>query len=120
MPEGSLLNLHPFKLADETGKAATVHGLCKAMTAFATLQGVEPEEYGLDRNPSLSRDARIPDYRWLVAYVVEGGSEGYYVHVDAIKGGEHIPLGLSKTYSFENATELAKQYTRFLVCAAWN
>ena len=32
----------------------------------------------------VSVDAEFPEYRWIACYVVTGGSEGYYVHVDVI------------------------------------
>ena len=46
-------------------------------------------------------DARMPAYRWIAIYHVEGGSEGHWVHVAAIiqenEIDEHILLWNAKT-----------------------
>jgi hypothetical protein len=31
-----------------------------------------------------------PKHRWIACYVVTGGSEGYYVHVDIVYGGQDV------------------------------
>jgi hypothetical protein len=58
-----------------------------------------------------------------VTFAVEGGSEGYYVHVGAILKAEreskpnftasYTDFGFAKTYSAESVYELAKQARRF-------
>lgn len=36
-------------------------------------------------------------YRWIASYVVSGGSEGIYLHVDAVSDGKVTPLFVAKT-----------------------
>ena len=78
------------------------------------------------RGAVASKDACIPaDFRWLIAYMVEGGSEGYYVHVGAIvpqhTGPIHyVEFGLAKTFNLENAQNLAREAQRFLSATQWN
>ena len=46
------------------------------------------------------KDAVIPEYRWVSCYVVRGGSEGYYLHVDVINAeDQRTLLFLGKTLS---------------------
>lgn len=72
-------------------------------TAFAGSQEVDPwDEYFKESAPA---DMPWPDdWRWLAVYVVTGGSEGTYLHVDAIRSdGKRQLLILGKTcaYGFE-------------------
>lgn len=59
-------------------------------------RGLYPDEYF---SCELKNDALWPEYRWLACYAVRGGSEGYYVHVDAIdsKTGSRQLILLGKT-----------------------
>ena len=47
------------------------------------------------------RDEEIPDFRWIICWFVEGGSEGHYFHIEAVEPQthQHIPLILAKTLS---------------------
>jgi hypothetical protein len=121
-----------------------VRDLLKALNAYLKSIQVEPEECGFsgwdrygERRPRL-----IPGkYRWLIAYAIEGGSEGYYVHIGALTDGNlksescrcmpglscmcdydrrFIDFGAAKTYSPENAYALAREAQRFLTAAEWN
>jgi hypothetical protein len=93
------------------------------------------EEYDFSLNPSLRWDApetRIPARYWqLISYAVEGGSEGYYVHVGCLLRSEarradkkpisdYLDFGFAKTYSPESAYALAKEAQRFLTALRWN
>ena len=55
-------------------------------------------------------DKPIPKYHHAVAYVVRGGSEGYYVHVDVALPADgvndlltHLPIAVGKTFSKTHA-----------------
>jgi hypothetical protein len=138
-----------FKLAGES-----VNGLLKAVNKHLKKAGCEPEEYGFDSASwvrySGAKDQLLPprsDFRWLVAWVVEGGSEGYYIHLGAILArrtiemntkhdeiggtlkavytpGEdtstYLEFGLAKTYSAESAYAICREAQRFLTAAEWN
>jgi len=108
---------------------AKVSDLIKALNKHC---GSLAEEYNFSASgyyyPSRELgDKRLPDYRWIIAFCVEGGSEGYYVHISAImpdkKGdgkNECIGIALAKTYSAESAHKLTIEASRFLAAAEWN
>lgn len=51
--------------------------------------GLRPDEYGM-RTLGIAGDKQIPPYRWIACYAVTGGSEGWYIHVDAISPGRVV------------------------------
>jgi hypothetical protein len=59
-----------------------------------------------------------PDnYRWIAVYVVQGGSEGYYLHIDVVycEGNRELMiLGKTLHCGLEEAYESAKQIALFL------
>ena len=64
-------------------------------------------------------DRRMPRCRWLVVFPVRGGSEGWYVHVEAIidrpdRVRVNQLLGLAKTWSPDSAWEIARAAARHL------
>jgi hypothetical protein len=111
-----------FKLKDGD-KPTQVVLLMGTLNAYLASIGLQPEEYGFNVAPACAESDRIPErYRWLVAFAIEGGSEGYYIHVAAIDSatGTYTNLGLAKTYSAKSAYALAREAQRFLTAAAWN
>jgi hypothetical protein len=111
-------------------KMSTVHSLLKAINAQF---GALAEEYsfsldfnlvgesGLKAKPGVSPSLIPQDFHELIAYAVEGGSEGYYVHICALlPNGHFMPFGIAKTWNPDSAYELAKQASRFLAAARWN
>ena len=113
----------------------TCRELCRAVTAYCKSKGLEPDEYGF--NPTSQAlfgepGGRLPEKWWhLIAFVVEGGSEGFYIHIGAMiqqhvsaynpdGAARWIDLGLAKTYSPDNAYALATEAQRFLMAAEWN
>jgi hypothetical protein len=101
---------------------ATIQSLLKAINAHC---GKMAEEYDFS---TYRVTGFIPEKYWnLVAFAVEGGSEGYYIHVGAITRQErqddapaYIDFGCAKTYSSDSAYAMAKEVSRFLSAAAWN
>jgi len=57
-----------------------------------------------------------PDSRWLAIYVVTGGSEGHYIHIDAIyKDGKVQQVSLAKLLSGQDdAFAVSNMATRLL------
>ena len=116
-----------FKLTDGD-KPTKVDALMRALNMYLNSIGLQPEEYGFSVSPQIQftqspGNDRIPErYRWLIAFAIEGRSEGYYVHVAAIDdvGKTYTDLGLAKTYSADNAYALAREAQRFLTAAKWN
>lgn len=47
------------------------------------------------------RDGKVPfpDYRWISVFLVRGGSEGFYFHIEAIHEGKRELIYLGKTLS---------------------
>ncbi|MDD4934113.1 MAG: hypothetical protein PHO89_11705 [Methylacidiphilaceae bacterium] len=78
---------------------------------------VEPvlhEEYWVVAH-DLSPSEPFPPYRWIACYVVTGGNEGYYLHVDVINSeGERRMVYLGKFWDQLMALELSGLCTRIL------
>lgn len=112
-------DLDPYSLTSHSVAMSTVQSLLKAINAYC---GNLAAEYDFSLNFDLTEETLIPqEFRYLIAFAVEGGSEGYYVHVGAmLDGGKYQEFGIAKTYSSESAYELAKQVSRFLAAACWN
>lgn len=65
----------------EVQKPLTIEDLMK----FVADSRLDKEEYFcLAMSIKRSDEIWLPDTRWIAVYWVEGGSEGYYVHIDRI------------------------------------
>ena len=60
-------------------------------------------------------------YRWIACYAVTGGSEGHYIHIDAVSGysdgnvGECLHLLTGKTFlGLDHAIKIAGRCTQLL------
>ena len=115
---------------------STVESLIKALNSHMKAANLEADEYNFCVTPSVHYDAPgalLPE-KWahLIAFAIEGGSEGYYCHVGAILkdnsgcfgGAVNLPtymdFGFCKTYSADSAYAIAREAQRFLTAAAWN
>jgi hypothetical protein len=123
-------------VTDFAVREARISDLITALKKYSESIGLRPDEYGPTLSPAIQYDepnAVVPERYWqLIAYAVEGGSEGYYVHVGCIvrgtspdpKSADYLPryidFGFSKTYDHDNAFALAREYQRFLDAGAWN
>lgn len=140
-------------ITDFALEGATIYDLLQAINAHLKKCGIEAEDrdFGVNHAHEDYRNrntAKIPErklYRWLVSFVVEGNSEGYYIHVGAVMSppsdGRYmakgslagtfvlIPheadwiykdFGHAKCYSAEQAYQIATEAQRFLTAAAWN
>lgn len=69
-------------------EGATIGAFSKALNEYMKTCGLDPDmlcESRFHSGLAVKSDHPLPkDYRWLVAYSIEGGSEGYYVHVGAM------------------------------------
>jgi hypothetical protein len=115
---------------------SSVESLIKAINAYCKKAKVEAEEYRFCVSPSIRHDKPgelLPEkWAYLISFAVEGGSEGYYVHVGAIlkdesgafggavKPPNYMDFGFCKTYSPDSAYAIAREAQRFLTAAAWN
>lgn len=119
-----------FKLGDKEGVLIT--DLIKALREHTKDLA---EEYDFSLSPTLKYDfpdMRLPlDFWQLIAYAVEGGSEGYYIHAGCLirfsKDGDdktpyqrYLDFGFAKTYSVDSAYKIAREAQRFLTAARWN
>lgn len=91
---------------DEGVQMARVMELIRAVNAHLKSKDMAPEEYGFDlgcelaydghgrRSPAERDGARVPEKYWrLIAFAVEGGSEGYYIHFGALIAAEQAREG---------------------------
>lgn len=109
---------------------ARVTDLIDALNIAITNANAPAEEYDFCDAPWWTYDQpdmKVPEkYAHLIAYAIEGGSEGYYVHAGAILkavgNGQptYIDFGFAKTYSADSAYALAREAQRFLTAAQWN
>jgi hypothetical protein len=103
------------------GKPVALSELLHALNCYLKSVGCQPEEYGFKPTPGAGPD--LPQrYRWLVAFVVEGESEGYYIHLVAIPRAActFTDLGLAKTWTTDSAYAIARETQRFLTASLWN
>jgi hypothetical protein len=57
------------------------------------------------------------NYHWISVFAVTGGSEGHYVHVEAITGDVRELLFLGKTFrGMDNALHAVSLLTKLLEC----
>lgn len=72
------------------------------------------QDYITDLNP----DDPFPPYRWIHCSAVHGSNEGYYVHIclmpTRFDKNPAILLAVAKTWTRENALEIAAAATRIL------
>jgi hypothetical protein len=62
-------------------------------------------DFSWDR--ALSRN--FPTGCWIASYVVTGGSEGWYLHIDAVGPGRSQHIAMAKVYDgWDRAWEIAK------------
>lgn len=55
------------------------------------------------------------DYRWIAVFAVTGGSEGHYIHVEAISDNRRELLFLGKTFQgMDHALEIVKILSKLL------
>lgn len=74
-----------------------------------------PDEYGMNLDTDMTPDTPCPEHRWIACFAVEGGSEGWYIHVDALTGDHRIPLFLGKTFQgMDRAYEVARTIAKIL------
>ena len=113
---------------------AKIADLLSAINEHLTAKELEPEEYNFSVGMGITarhgdengdKDPEIPKFRWLVAFCVEGGSEGYYIHCGAIlaeigNGRNYVEFGICKTYSADSAYAIAREVQRFLTATMWN
>lgn len=88
-------------------------------------------EYNFTISPRLTRQTRIPEkFLHLIAYTVEGGSEGHYVHVGAQIRNEadpksdmcfYLDFGFAKILAGADVAYAAgREAQRFLTACEWN
>lgn len=94
----------------------------RELNAKLEVEGMLPDEYGFGASfsPTPPHD-RItaepwPEWRWIAVYAVTGGSEGHYIHIDAIgREGQRTSIALAKTFEgWERAGAIAGAAGRLL------
>jgi hypothetical protein len=78
---------------------------------------------------SADKNRRLPArWRCLIAFAVDGDSEGYYVHIGVMVSysdgefgpGQYLDCGFVKMWTAKAAQLLATEAQRFLSAARWN
>lgn len=76
------------------------------------------EQFLYDRldyfNKTNDKIKEFPKWRWIACYAVVGGSEGHYIHVDALTTeGKNVQIFLGKTFSgMDFALEVSNALTK--------
>jgi hypothetical protein len=69
------------------------------LLAFAVKNGLANEEYFTLCAHTKADDPIWGDSRWIAVYWVEGGSEGYYLHVDQLVWNEATQVNEARTFA---------------------
>jgi len=111
----------------------TVRNVLGQLNAILEAEGNTPDEYGFDNSygetstygpvQSVGADSPWPHRAsWIAVYPVTGGSEGYYIHVDAINRGDALKpkepirqvLALAKCWDWDQAVRIAGRVATLL------
>jgi hypothetical protein len=117
-----------FKLEEPDGKPVTFSAILKAVEKHCKplLDGetfFDQAGWGKD-----TKDARLPKrWRSLIAWTMDGNSEGYYVHLglmvdfgNNLQPGHYIDIGYAKLWDPNAAQAVATEAQRFLSAVRWN
>lgn len=89
---------------------------------FVEANKLDQDEYFVldDRDKDANRQVYEQGIRWAVSFWVEGGSEGYYVHVEQIAsdGKRHLRM-LGKFWSIDAAERANNMIARYLQSRIW-
>ncbi len=128
--------MNDFKLEWLETKRCTYQQFEDALAAYMKTRmyksKVDNEEYSaFDRLDYLSIHERgkenemLPEYRWIYTWATEGGSEGYYFHIELFtpsKGiGDVVPLFLAKAFceSIQEVLFINSVITEFILTHAY-
>jgi len=101
----------PETLMDTWGK--TLREVCEELRPVV---GQDPELEHFAVEVLTDGDAFFPESGFIACYAVAGGSEGHWVHVDAIRGQTAQPLFRAKTFGgLDHAIGIASRLTRALI-----
>ena len=123
------VDMLPELVVSRVVECAEIRHLLKEINVHCESIGLEPNEYKLTLSGNRTEvPATVPENFWhLIAFAIEGGSEGWYIHIGAIVRSErrdqppsYIDFGFSKTFDHDNAFALAREYQRFLDATLWN
>jgi hypothetical protein len=118
-----------FRLEEPNGKPVTLGAIVKAVEEFCKVQ-LDGERFH-NRSDWESKEQppkRLPKHwRSLIAFPVDGDSEGYYVHIgvmvcfgDLQQPGSYIDMGFVKLWDAGTAYTVAAEAQRFLSAVRWN
>ncbi len=117
-----------FRLEEPDGKPVALSAIVKAVEQHCKTQ-LQGEAF-CDRSSwdVETKDRRLPKrWRGLIAFAVDGDSEGYYVHIgvmvtfgDGLRPGEYIDMGFVKLWDAKAAQIVATEAQRFLSASRWN
>ncbi len=118
-----------FKLEETDGKPVTLCAIVKAVEEHCKAQ-LDGERFYIsaDWEPKGRVPERLPErWRSLIAFAIDGDSEGYYVHIGLIinfgdlqQPGKYIDMGFVKLWDAKTAQTVATEAQRFLSAARWN
>jgi len=96
--------------------------LCKAIVAHLHKLGMVADEYDLSPISWSNRDQVAWDgFGRILAFVQEGGSEGYYIHLGTVdREARYETVGLAKMNMAEPSYKMGTEVQRFLCAMVWN
>jgi hypothetical protein len=110
----------------------TTSEVITALREHLKAQRIEAGEYDFCDCGQWTTAVKVPEtFRWLIAYAVEGESEGWYVHVGVLVHDSekttpgslshytYQDWGFAKTWTPESAYAIAREAQRFLSAARW-
>ncbi len=118
-----------FKLQGPDGKPVPLSDIVKAVEEHCKAK-LDGERFH-DRSAWDSKGhppARLPErWRHLIAFAIDGDSEGYYVHIGVMIGfgdiqepGRYLDIGFVKLWDPKTAQDVATEAQRFLSASRWN
>ena len=115
-------------LEEADGMPVTLSAIIRAVEEYLKPQ-LDGERF-CDRSEwdAESKGRRLPKrWRSLIAFALDGDSEGYYVHIgvmvdfgDRLEPGKYIDMGFVKLWDALTARAVATEAQRFLSATRWN
>lgn len=112
--------LPPLKVEEPEPEYHSPRTLEDLVAFHRTLDIKEEDYFSLSRNFHFSETIFAQDTRWVAVYWVEGGSEGYYLHIDRQSYNEALEklvitnVAIGKYWSIEAATKAVALLTPFV------
>jgi len=94
----------------------TLKDVAMDLNAGLKTVGIDMDDHGMYPWSINGADTdTIPPHKWIACFAVTGGSEGHYIHVEALLGEHRMPLFLGKTFQgMDHALAIASACAKLL------